>query len=162
MSAEALAETSQLAIAIARKLVGREIREVGEVALLNVERAVEMVFRRGRAVIELHPLDLATVEAALGQRPRWSEEFDAVELRASEEVDRGGCLLHAGAGTVDLRIESQLDLIEQALLGDGRDEAAAGPAAAPEVDAGSAPVDDASGVVPTRFRGTSADGGGAP
>ena len=122
LAVEALEETTQLAIEIARKLVKREIQEVGDPVLRNVEKAVELAFRRGRIALELHPLDVQAVEDALAQKPRWVEDFETIEVRSSLDVDRGGCRLIAGGGSIDLTLESQLDLIERSLLGDLRDE----------------------------------------
>jgi len=40
------------------------------------------------------------------------------ELVPDERVTPGGCILESGAATVDARLETQLNLIQKALLGD--------------------------------------------
>lgn len=109
-----------LSLEIARKLVKREVERVGDVALRNVEEAVELIFRRGTLVIQVNPEDRVVIEKALKADPRWAEGFDAVEIRPAADLSPGGCRLVSGAGTVDMTIESQLGLIEEALyLADG-------------------------------------------
>ncbi len=105
-----------LAIEIAKKLVKREIRLADDVAVRNVERAIELIFRRGSLVVQVNPEDTPLVEKALGGRPRWAEGFDSVDVRASADIARGGCRLLSGAGICDLTIETQLGLIEDALF----------------------------------------------
>jgi flagellar assembly protein FliH len=117
LSGEARDDLIQLAMAVASKLVQREVSTSNEVVVRTVERAVDLVVHRGGVVLELHPSDLAVVEAVLQSGPRWVEEFDGIELRGDPSIGRGGCRLLCGAGCVDLTMESQLQLIEEALLG---------------------------------------------
>ena len=104
-----------LAVAIASKLVKRELEPVGEVALRNIEKAVDLIFRRGTLVIQVHPDDEALVATALDGEPRWAEGFEAIEVKASVDVDAGGCRLVSGAGTVDMTLATQVELIEESL-----------------------------------------------
>jgi flagellar assembly protein FliH len=117
-----------LALEIAGKVIKREVREPGGIALRQVERAVDLIFRRGSLVVQVSPEDAPAVEKALDADPRWAEGFDSVEVRAAADVSRGGCRLISGAGSVDMNIETQLGLIEEALAGIPDDDEA--PAAA--------------------------------
>lgn len=105
----------QLALAIGKKLAQREVRLSGDVVLHTVEKAIELIFRRGTLVIQVNPEDTPLVERALASGPRWTEGFDRVEVRSVPEVGRGGCRLLSGAGFCDLTFETQLALIEEAL-----------------------------------------------
>ena len=104
-----------LAVAIASKLVKRELEPVGEVALRNIEKAVDLIFRRGTLVIQVHPDDEALVAIALDGEPRWAEGFEVIEVKACVDVDAGGCRLVSGAGTVDMTLATQVELIEESL-----------------------------------------------
>jgi flagellar assembly protein FliH len=132
--AECRREVIHLAFEIASKLVKREVREVGDVTLRNVEHAVELIFRRGVLVIQVHPDDRAALEKTLKDDPRWVEGFDSVEVRGAPDVGRGGCRLVSGAGTVDAALETQLELIAEALGAPGAEsrERAAAPREAPK------------------------------
>ena len=43
-------------------------------------------------------------------------------VRSAEDVSRGGCRVTSGSGLVDMRIETQVELIEQALFEKAREE----------------------------------------
>lgn len=107
----------KLAVEIAKKLVNRELSETSDIPQRNVERAIELIFRRGSLVIQVHPEDAVAVENALEAEPRWAEGFDAIEVRPAPDVGRGGCRLISGTGTVDMTLDTQLSLIESALNG---------------------------------------------
>jgi flagellar assembly protein FliH len=118
-----------LGFAIASKLVKREVERDADVALRNVEKAVELIFRREALVIQVHGEDLRSVEKALAGDPRWAEGIESVDVRAASDVDRGGCRLVSGAGTVDMTLQTQIELIDEALR--GMDSASGLPAPTP-------------------------------
>jgi len=107
----------RLAIGIARKILKADHLAVEAAVARNVEKAVDLIFRRGSIAIQVHPDDASAVEEALAAEPLWAEGLDDVEVRASKDVTRGGCRLISGAGTVDMTIETQMQLIEAALEG---------------------------------------------
>jgi flagellar assembly protein FliH len=113
-----------LAMEIAKKLIKRDVA-AGDAAVRNVEKAVELIFRRGSIVIQVSPEDAPAIERALAGEPRWAEGFDAVEVRPMPDVSRGGCRLVSGAGTVDMTMETQVALIQSALEGTAEEPAAA-------------------------------------
>jgi flagellar assembly protein FliH len=113
---EARAGVVGLAIEIAKKIIKREIKVDPQVILGNVEAAVEQIFGGGDVVLQLHPEDTGPVEQVLRNGPRWAEDVSHIAIRPAPELDRGGCRLLSGTSVVDLTVESQLDLIEDALL----------------------------------------------
>jgi len=110
-----------LAVEVAKKLVKREIQTTDDVAVRNVQQAIALIFRRGSLVIHVNPEDAPLVEKALAAEPRWAEGFDSIAVRPAADMDRGGCRLLSGAGVCDMTIETQLGLIEEALLGGMRE-----------------------------------------
>jgi flagellar assembly protein FliH len=122
---EARREVVKLALEVGRTLVKREVRDIGDPAKRNIEKAVALIFRRGEIVVEIHPDDVDLVEQALAEGPRWAEELDGVQIKSASDVARGGCRLIAGAGVVDLDIDTQIELISETILGEPRSERAA-------------------------------------
>jgi flagellar assembly protein FliH len=109
-------ELLPLAISIAEKVIKREVRECPEAALANVRKAIDLSFRRTALVVQVHPEDVALIEKyAPGIAGSFSGLTDLC-VKAAEDVSRGGCRVVSSSGMVDLRIESQLELIEQALF----------------------------------------------
>ncbi len=115
--AEARDELLPLAVEIARKLVKKELRACPEIVLLNVRKAIDLAFRRTSLSIQVHPEDLPLVEKYV---PEFLSAFAGtgdLTVKTAEDVGRGGCRVVSGTGVVDLRIESQIEIIEQALFG---------------------------------------------
>lgn len=104
-----------LALEVAKKILKREIGDLGETAARSVEKAIELIFRRGALSIQVNPEDAPGVEEALRSAPRWAEGFDSIDVRPAADVTRGGCRLVSGAGIVDMTLETQLSLIEASL-----------------------------------------------
>jgi flagellar assembly protein FliH len=143
---EARRELLALAMEIARKVLKRELRIAPESILLNVVKAVDLVFRRGTLAVHVHPLDAPIVAKALAAEPRWAEGFEAIEVRSSSDVSRGGCRLVSGAGAVDMTVDTQLSLIQAALDGAGLDPGCEDLSSTPSAAA----TPDVAGQVPER------------
>ncbi len=113
--ADAAGDLTALARRIAEKLLGRElalrpdaVADVARLALAEARGAHELVVRA-------HPDDLAALEAA---RPRLRAELalvPEVRLHPDPSVGRGGCIVETESGSVDARLETQLDAIERAM-----------------------------------------------
>ncbi len=112
---EARSHLVALAMQTARRVVKHELTVSEDVTLRTVEAAIELIFRRGTVVVQVHPGDATYIEKALQAEPRWAEGFEAVDVHSSSSVTRGGCRLVSGAGTVDMTIETQMELLERAL-----------------------------------------------
>ena len=119
-------EVLALAIAVAEKIVKREIRCCPDVIVNNVRKALETIAQRSGATIEVNPDDLALVEAHAREALDIFRESPGLRLAANSHVARGGCMVTSAGGGADLRIDTQLDLIEQVLLGEERARVSAG------------------------------------
>ena len=107
----------RLALAIAEKVVKHEIRNVPEVVLRNVKKALEIVAQRTGAIIEVNPDDIKLVEEHAPQIASIFREGETIKFMPNPSVQRGGCVVRAGGCGADLQIDTQLELMEQALLG---------------------------------------------
>jgi flagellar assembly protein FliH len=107
----------KLALAIAEKIVKREVARSPEIAPQNVRRAIELTAKRQEVRLLVHPSDLATVEAYLPDLRREFSDILAVALEGAESVARGGCVVSTREGSVDATLETQLREIERGLLG---------------------------------------------
>ena len=109
-------EIVALSLAIARKVIGEEAAHNEQVIIHTVQRAVRQLGRRGPYRIRLNPQDAQY----LAERWKVQDDLNGMEweLVPDERVTPGGCILESGAATVDARLETQLNLIQKALLGD--------------------------------------------
>ncbi len=109
-------DTVALSRGIAERILRREIDRLPQLVLENIEVAIQRISDRRRLCIEVHPADLeAVIEflPELGKRIRGAE---AAEVIGHEAIHRGGCRVKGETGHVDLCIDTQLDLIESALI----------------------------------------------
>src|SRR4029078_1657781 len=102
----------QLVLAIAERIVQREIT-LDRTILLGMARvALDRLGEYGTATIRLHPEDYQ----AIGAKP--SIEDGAVEVVADPSVSRGGCHVQSDFGFMDVSPESQFRELARALLSD--------------------------------------------
>jgi len=100
----------QLAVAVAKRIVGREIGLDADLVVAMARVALDRLGEGTPAVIRLNPEDLA----AAGQTG-WAGPH--VTIVADPAVSRGGCLVESEFGFIDASVEAQFDQIAQAMLG---------------------------------------------
>jgi len=104
----------QLALAVARRVVHREVA-VDPTAMLTMMRVVlERVSDAARVSVRLNPADHQAVTAALADSPT----SDQVAVTADPRVPRGGCKVESEYGDIDAGVDAQIQEIARALLGD--------------------------------------------
>jgi len=102
----------QLALAIAARIVHREVTVDQELLVAMARVALDRLGDRASATIRLNPKDFAAagVERLAGTA--------AVAIVADATVNRGGCRVESDFGLIDVAIAAQLAEITTALLGD--------------------------------------------
>lgn len=113
ISARVEKDVVELALEIAKKIIGREVVFDREIALTLVKVSLKKIHSRTLAEVHLHPDDFAYIQS---QR----EKIDfrgALELIEDRTISLGGCLIHTETGDVDATIESQFAEISHGLLG---------------------------------------------
>ena len=104
----------QLALAVARRVVHREVT-VDPTTMLTMMRVVlERVSDAARVSVRLNPADHQAVTAALADAPT----SDQVTITADPRVPRGGCKVESEYGDIDAGVDAQIQEIARALLGD--------------------------------------------
>ena len=122
--AQVLLDAEVLVVDLATAVAGRILRtqvDVDRTAVARIVRAaLEHLSEHGDVEVLVHPRDL---QIARRFCRRWVERVErdaAIRVRASDLVDRGGCMIEAGQENVDARIVRQLDALQQALHADVR------------------------------------------
>jgi type III secretion system HrpE/YscL family protein len=117
-------EIVRLALRVAEKILRQRIEAHPDAIVPMVDEALRAFLAQNqtRVVLRVHPDD----EKALGaHRQRWLERnptIGALVLVPDEAIGRGGCRLESESGTVDATLETQLEVIERHLLGEGSRE----------------------------------------
>lgn len=114
--AEAEREILQLAVHIAEKIIGEQLRLDPETTVSIVREALKSARRDKDVTIEVHPDAVAVVEARLDELRRNSPQGALFGVRGDASIAPGGCVVRTEAGTVDAKLESQLACLEELLL----------------------------------------------
>lgn len=107
----------RLSLAVAQKLVYREIKLDSEIVVTLVRVALDRLNAKAPVEVYLNPDDLRFIEARLNETPDLFGERSIV-LKARKELRRGDCLCESPYGNVDARLSEQFNQIEQGLLGE--------------------------------------------
>jgi flagellar assembly protein FliH len=111
MIRETEAQMVELALAIARRIVRRDVALDQNLTLSMARLALDRLGDRTTATVRLHPDDLAAT--AVG-RSEWSGSH--VTVVADGSVSRGGCRIESDFGFVDASIDAQFREVARALL----------------------------------------------
>ncbi|MCC5828256.1 MAG: hypothetical protein JJU36_02300 [Phycisphaeraceae bacterium] len=98
----------QFALLVASRLVLRTIEVDVRVAVDQVRRALDIILGDKAVIVRVHPEDEPTINEAMPTLLQAMGANAALEVVPDAEVGRGGCIVQAGQGTIDGRIESQL------------------------------------------------------
>ena len=101
----------QLSVAIAEKLIRRELGLKPEISSDILFKMLELAAGQRQIKLRIHPDDLKF----LGNHPeeviRSMASCGDATLVADEAISRGGCVIETDHGTIDARLETQLERI---------------------------------------------------
>jgi flagellar assembly protein FliH len=104
-----------LAIAIAERLTRGELTRRPEIALDWIRQSLELAAGSGEVVIHLHPGDHAAIERSVEQLAAAVCPLATARVVADGAVSAGGCRIATEFGTIDGRLEAQLERIREEL-----------------------------------------------
>ena len=104
----------QLALAVARRIVHREVSIDQDLLIAMARVALDRLGESAKVIVRLHPEEF---EATAGARAaQWTTS--AVEVVADARVGRGGCRVESEFGMMDAGVEAQIQEVARALLGE--------------------------------------------
>jgi len=106
---------TEMILMISRKVIKDEIVERREVVINNIKEAIKRVKDRDRIDIRVNFADLDMTTAHKDELIKMMESLKKVNIYEDSRVDRGGCIIETDVGSIDSRISSQLDMIEEAI-----------------------------------------------
>jgi flagellar biosynthesis/type III secretory pathway protein FliH len=107
--------TVHLAVAIAERIVRRELQIRPTLTVDWVREALLLAMGSGSIKVQLHPEDHAALGDPIAQLLEQMHELGVVTVVADAEISRGGCRVLTQFGEVDQRLETQLARIEEDL-----------------------------------------------
>jgi flagellar assembly protein FliH len=105
----------ELAVEVARKILAHEIDENSTVVLPMVRAALEKVRDQQEVSVRVHSADYEFIMNSRHDLQVLVGREQPILVQADDSVPRGNCLIDTTSGTVDARIDTQLDSIRKAL-----------------------------------------------
>ncbi len=109
------AEVGRLAIAIAEKIIGKELSLNPKIITDIIAQAIKAANIRGACRILVNSKDYEIIEPFWTAIPSFQPPGYTWELLPDTRVSRGGCIIEAGGGTIDAQLETQLEQVATAL-----------------------------------------------
>jgi flagellar assembly protein FliH len=106
-------EVVELALAIARQVICREITFNRDIVVCVAREALAKVEDPGRIKIKMSPSDLKFIKETRSQLSDLIQNVDNVTFEAEENIQSGGCIIETDLGEIDARIERQLQAVEE-------------------------------------------------
>lgn len=108
----------ELSVEIARKIVKKEIEQDPQMILETILDVLKSISKEeGRVSIKVNPSQTALIKENL-QEMIASIGIDAkISLVPDDSIEIGSCIVHTHNGVVDATIETQLEIIKEALKG---------------------------------------------
>ena len=107
----------ELALAIARKVIGVELAVRPELVVEVATGALRRAAERDHVVLLVNPDDIDLVREAAADLSGALGMIRRLEIAPERRVDRGGCLVQTAEGEIDAGIETQLEKVREVLLG---------------------------------------------
>lgn len=113
----------RLAVRLAEKIIGREIKTEKRTVNDIVAAALQNARQQEKLTVRVNPSDLSLIEE---EREKFlpSGRAQFIDFVADPRVSSGGCLIESEVGTIDARLETQLRVLKRALLAQSEGEAA--------------------------------------
>jgi flagellar assembly protein FliH len=101
-------EALDLSVAIAERLIRREVQQQPEITLDLIRETLQLAAGRNRCQLALHPSDLELLSEQLRQLQSDLGKSVTVELVADARLERGGCRLLTEFGVIDQQWSTQI------------------------------------------------------
>lgn len=111
----------RLSIRLTEKILGRELKADKKTVADVVATALQNARQQEKLTIRVNPKDLPTVEKEIENLAR-TGRTQFLDFIADPRVSEGGCLIESEVGTIDARLETQLRVLERALLSQSEGE----------------------------------------
>jgi flagellar assembly protein FliH len=109
----------QLALAVARRIVHREISIDQDLLIAMARVALDRLGESAQVTVRLNPEDFEAT--AVVRSAQWTGTH--VSVVADARVGRGGCRVESEFGTLDAGVDAQIQEIARALLGESAEHA---------------------------------------
>jgi flagellar assembly protein FliH len=107
-------EIGQLAVAVAKKIIGKELVLNPKAVADIVAQAIETAKVSGVCCIRVNPQDYGILGPLWDAIPAIEQPGSNWSLVADKRIDRGGCLIEINGGSIDGQLDTQLAQVSAA------------------------------------------------
>jgi type III secretion protein L len=105
-----------LAVRVAEKIIGEQLRLHPDTIVPIVREALKSVGQERRLTLLIHPDHRETVQANLDRLQALVGSSRQIHLVANADIAPGGCVVESELGVIDAKLETQLKCLEEILL----------------------------------------------
>ena len=106
----------RLAVAIARRIVGAEIRQDRQVVQRTVRAALDELAYATGLQVRVHPDEERIIRQTLSTDETFIGNFSEIKVIADPGVERGGCVVESDRGIIDATIPTQFLQLQKSLV----------------------------------------------
>lgn len=105
-----------LSIAIAEKIIKREVRIDSDIVIMQVKEAIGKIIGVDSITIVINPKDEEILRKYKDEITNKFDSLKEINIQTNELIEQGSCKIESQLGNIDARFESQLKIIEETLL----------------------------------------------
>jgi flagellar biosynthesis/type III secretory pathway protein FliH len=109
-------ELVKLAVAVAKKIIVRNVEVDPGTVVQTAREALRSVRSERRVTIKVNPSDEVALRAQASSLKMLGAEVGELVIIGNPSIEAGGCIVESDLGIIDARIDTQLASIECALL----------------------------------------------
>jgi flagellar assembly protein FliH len=106
-------ETVELALAIAKKIVGHEVATNKEIISHVVKEALKKAEDQEKIRIRVNPTDMEMIRDPEFKHSEMFTHIHNITFEEDDSISAGGCVIETDFGNIDARIENQLNTVEE-------------------------------------------------
>ena len=108
-------ETIPLAIAIAEKIISRQMDADPEILMKWISDAIHTVQGARQLQIRMNPIDIEVLQPALGKLLEDLGRSTQIQLIPDDQISRHGLLVESPDGKIDMQMKTQLERLREEL-----------------------------------------------
>lgn len=108
-------EMLEFIFAISKKVIHKEVTADKDTVLNTIRAAVKSAVSKEEIKIKVNPEDLELAKEIKVDIGKLNEGVKNISIEGDISVGRGGCIVETNYGSIDARIEQQIEAIEHAL-----------------------------------------------
>lgn len=108
----------EISVDIARKIIKKEVEQEPQIILDSIVEVMRTISKEeSRITVKVNPLQADLVKTELPEYISSMGVDAKITVLADDTIEEGGCILNTNNGIVDASLDTQLDIIREALKG---------------------------------------------